>query len=153
MTDRHLRELTVARSTSTAHRLLHHDGVCSNVHGHNMVWDVVLTIDMGDTGPDNMPVDFKRISDLVDETDHAILLNADDPLLDDPGVTEVLGRVVVLDSDPTTEHLTQWMADRLVQETPKIIRAEVTVRETEKYGMTAVATAEDDGERIGESPP
>jgi len=137
MTDRDTRTVSVTRRTSTGHRLYHYDGVCGNVHGHNLEWDVELTIDMSDTGADNMPLDFKEVSDRIDETDHAVLLNENDPLTEHSGL---LGEVLTFDSDPTTELVSQWMADRLVSDISAVLSAEVTVKETQKYGMTATAT-------------
>lgn len=136
------RELTVERSTSTAHRLLHYDGACGNVHGHNLDWDIELVVSMEYAGEDNMPLDFKEVSDKIDETDHTTILNIEDPLLNH---RELLGdkEVIVMDGDPTCEVLAQWMASRLVREVDAVLCAEVTLKETEKYGMTAKASAGD----------
>jgi len=132
MTDH--RTVTVERSTSTAHRLHHYDGVCGDVHGHNIRWELTLVVEMGSVGDDNMPLDFKAVSDMVDETDHAILLNESDPLTE----SEHLGSVITFDGDPTTELISQWMADRLVS-LDVVTAAEVTLYETDKYGMTTTA--------------
>lgn len=137
MTDPNTRELTVQRRTSTGHRLLHYDGVCGNVHGHNLEWVVELTIDMEGSGADNMPLDFKEVSDRIDETDHAVLLNENDALVEH---ADILGKVVTFESDPTTEHLSQWMADKLVSEVDAVTKATVCINETPKYGMKASAT-------------
>jgi len=133
------RTVTVERSTSTAHRLRHYDGACGNVHGHNIRWELTLTVNMETTGDDNMPLDFKRVSDLIDETDHAILLNENDPLT----ASDHLGAVIEFDGDPTTEHVAQWMADQLVS-LAVVTAAEVTMYETDKYGMTATASTTPD---------
>ncbi len=133
------RTLTVTRRTSTAHRLLHYEGVCGNVHGHNLEWNLELVVSMEDAGDDEMPIDFKEISERIDSTDHAILLNADDPLLDIENPQLVLGDILTFGSDPTTELVSQWMADRLVGEIDAVLEAEVTIKETQKYGMTATA--------------
>ena len=152
------RTLTVERSTSTAHRLLHYDGVCGNVHGHNIEWQIEMIVRMDDTGEDNMPLDFKEVSDIIDLTDHAVLLNKEDPLVDVAltyedvdlahdqsgheywqGHLELLGEVILFYGDPTCELLTQWMAEKLV-DLPQVLRADVIARETEKYGMYASAT-------------
>lgn len=137
MTDRDTRELTVRRLTSTGHRLLHYDGVCGNVHGHNMEWIVELTISMEAAGEDNMPLDFKEVSDRIDATDHAVLLNENDPLVEH---SDILGKVVTFKSDPTTELLSQWMADKLVSEIDAVEKATICINETPKYGMQATAT-------------
>ena len=131
------RKLEVERSTSTAHRLKEYDGVCGCVHGHNMKWEITLIVSMEDAGSDNMPLDFKEVSDMVDETDHAILLNDDDPLLDREGMEQLLGDLITFDGDPTCELISEWMAERFVDEIPSVLDAEVTIYETDKYGMTA----------------
>jgi len=135
------RTLTVDRSTSTAHRLHHYDGVCGNVHGHNMRWDVELTVSMEAVGDDNMPLDFKLVSDRIDKYDHATLLNEDDPLLDQgmEWAESYLGQVISFDGDPTCELVAQVLADDLVDNLDCILEATVTVHETEKYGMTGHA--------------
>lgn len=133
------RKLEVERSTSTAHRLKEYDGACACVHGHNMKWEIILTVSMEDVGSDNMPLDFKEVSNMVDETDHAILLNDDDPLLGREGMEQLLGDLITFDGDPTCELISEWMAERFVDEIPSVLDAEVTIYETDKYGMTAKA--------------
>jgi len=68
------RVLDVERSTSTAHRLTHYDGACGNLHGHNMEWNVKVCVDMQGVGDDNMPLDLKDVSGMVDEFDHLVVL-------------------------------------------------------------------------------
>lgn len=151
------RTLNVERSTSTAHRLTHYDGVCGNIHGHNMKWDVTADIDMTEAGEDNMPVDLKTISDVIDETDHAILLNESEAeeLVDYSAFKEdaikrdakalvesFFGDVIWFDSDPTCELVAQWMADKLVQ-LDAVMWAKVELSETDKYSITSRSIAEE----------
>lgn len=147
-----MRTLTVDRSTATAHRLVEYDGVCSFIHGHNMDWEVELEVSMEDVGSDNMPLDFKDVSSLIDEYDHAVVLNTEDPLVEKCDILsdnedgkpevgkvftdEILGDTILYDSDPTCELLAQDVADKLT-ELEHVIRAKVTVYETDKYGMSA----------------
>jgi 6-pyruvoyl-tetrahydropterin synthase len=144
--------LEVERATSTAHRLLNYEGVCSNVHGHNLEWEVELTLS-GVSKPDNMSVDFKDVSDYIDYTDHAVLLNENDPLLEESLVPETvdefesvswtkeivdpLGEVIVFEGDPTCEILVDWMAELLVTEIDSAAVADVSLSETEKYTITS----------------
>lgn len=130
-----MRELTVNHTTSTAHRLVHYDGVCANVHGHNMEWDVYLHVEEPETD-DAMTIDFKKVSDILDEYDHAILLNEDDALLEYENAINTLGDVKTFEKDPTTEHLSQVVVDRFLEH-PQITYAQVNVKETDKYGMKA----------------
>ncbi len=142
--------LSVEMSTSTAHRLLNYDGVCSCVHGHNIGWKLELTLEYEVNNTDNMSVDFKNVSDIVDETDHALLLNNDDPLLEDeevelqsnpivdwtPYETPDLGSVLVFDGDPTCEVLSDWLAARMILELPGVYSCSVDVAETDKYSIS-----------------
>lgn len=129
------RTLSVERSTSTAHRLLHYDGACNNVHGHNMAFDVEVQVDMADTGEGNMPLDLKDVSDVIDQYDHATVLNEDDPLAE---VLADLGPVYTTEGDPTCEVLSQRVADELTA-LDGVGMAVVTVNETDKYGITATS--------------
>lgn len=146
----HTRTLHVERSTSTAHRLSRYDGVCGNIHGHNMHWVAEVVVDMSDTGDDNMPLDLKHISDLIDETDHATLLSeqetrklhevmgTDNVPSDDEDKKEIIealfGDVIWFEGDPTCEVMAQWMANR-IREIDEVISVQITVHETDKYGI------------------
>jgi 6-pyruvoyltetrahydropterin/6-carboxytetrahydropterin synthase len=127
------RTLTVERSTSTAHRLLHYDGVCGNIHGHNFDWHVTVTLSMEGTGNANMPLDLKTIADCLDQVDHATLLNAEDPLAD-----EDLGQTILFEQgDPTCEVVAQQMAEWIHHLSDAIQEVDITVYETQKYGVSA----------------
>jgi 6-pyruvoyl-tetrahydropterin synthase len=147
------RKLTVERSTATAHKLSRYDGLCGNVHGHNINWEVEVRLSMDDVGDDNMPLDLKDISGLIDEFDHEMVVAEGDPMLElDPvwgGVkedadfpirytSEVYGPVWVFEGDPTCEVLSQYVADELVKLDP-VYEARVTAYETQKYGIEAIA--------------
>lgn len=120
-------------TTSTAHRLLHYDGVCNAVHGHNMEWNVTLTVSVPDEDH-QMALDFKDVSDILDRFDHAIILNEDDPLTEHE---ELLGDVVIVEGDPTCENISQLVADQFKEEFENVLAAEVEMAETEKYAMSA----------------
>lgn len=138
------RTLTVERSTSTAHRLLHYDGVCGNLHGHNFGWDVrVHLTGMTEVGEDNMPLDLKDISDQIDEVDHATLLNEDDPLMENPAA---LGDVLTFDSDPTCELVAEWMAKQIYGLSGHIQSVRIQCSETDKYTVEAAYGYTDDPE-------
>ncbi len=155
------RTLHIERSTSTAHRLSHYDGVCGNVHGHNMKWEAEVEVSMDDVGDDQMPLDLKTVSSLIDDTDHAILLNVNDRLLDvvadevllessdsledlrgkeqsgvyvGSGQVPLLGETYLFRGDPTCEVIAQWMADR-IQSVDNVVDVKMTVHETDKYGI------------------
>lgn len=135
------RTLHVERSTSTAHRLTHYDGVCGNIHGHNMHWEVHATVSMENAGDDNMPVDLKMIADLIDEVDHACLLNEGDRLTesfhdDEPIPADLFGDVILFEGDPTCEVMAQWMAERILRSSTEIKKVELEVAETDKYSIS-----------------
>lgn len=145
------RTLNVDRSTATAHRLSHYDGVCGNLHGHNIQWEIKMVVSMEDVGEGNMPIDFKTVSDIVDSVDHAILLKNDDPLVEELGVlepreeqdvyhitdSEVLGDAWIFTAeDPTCEYMVEWMAENLYDSNERIEYVAVTAAETDKYHMT-----------------
>lgn len=146
--DARTRKLKVDRTTATAHRLSRYDGVCGNIHGHNIKWNVDLTIAMDDESA-NMPLDFKEVANLLDRFDHALLVSQSDEMLElDPvwnGLkedtpveyqSEVFGQVWVFDGDPTCELLSQYVANELSR-FDCVIDVEVIAWETEKYGMKA----------------
>lgn len=136
-------------TTSTAHRLVHYPGACSNVHGHNMEWNITLQVEVPDEDH-QMAVDFKDVSNLVDVYDHAILLNKDDPLVDafehdederfpvgSVFHTDLLGDVVLFEGDPTCENITDFVAEKYVQEFENVKFADVEMAETDKYSMSS----------------
>lgn len=158
-----IKVLEVERSTSTAHKLTEYEGICGNVHGHNMNWELSVEVRMSESGDDNMPLDLKKVSDLVDDVDHALILNRDDELIKvvlgdlhnnhsmfdkEPGdngfVGEYeipsLGPVFVFDGDPTCEVLSQWMGDR-IRELDPVEKVTCRVNETDKYGITSTSAA------------
>lgn len=137
------RTLTVERSTSTAHRLRRYDGVCGNVHGHNMHWVAEVEVEMVDT-PDKMPLDLKEISDVIDRVDHAILLNGDDPLFNAfQNPAGVLGEVFVFDGDPTCEAMVEWMAEDIVA-LDHVLYVRLECHETDKYSVATRALSSDE---------
>lgn len=137
MARRDSRVLEIERTTSTGHRLSHYDGVCGNIHGHNMRWEVRVDVDFDPDDDAAMQLDLKDISDVIDVADHSLLLNEKDPLLDHD--VPLGDRVVTFDSDPTCEKVSQWMADRILETSPHIQYVELTLYETEKYAVRTEA--------------
>lgn len=143
------RTLTVEHTTSTAHRLSHYEGDCSNIHGHNLEWEVILSVEVPNEDH-NMAIDFKDVSDLLDRYDHAVLLNENDPLLEvsvsndnksnepfqsDPDIEDLLGKVRTFPGDPTCEFMCQYVAEKFVSEFEQVGDANVRLAETQKYEM------------------
>lgn len=147
------RTLEVERSTSTAHRLRHYNGVCGNIHGHNMQWQVEVEVSMDDVGESNMPLDLKTISSAIDRVDHATILNENDPLVHDmrnshegihtmDGARDFIersfGEVYWMDGDPTCEVLAKQMAEEIYERADAIMHVFVEVAETDKYSISAM---------------
>jgi len=126
-------------TTSTAHRLMHYDGACNNVHGHNMEWNVTLTVIVPDE-EHQMALDFKDVSDVLDEYDHAILLNENDPLAEHG---DLLGETITVGGDPTCENIGQMVADRYLEEFENVLASDVEMAETGKYAMSATGERDD----------
>ena len=143
------RTLLVEHSTSTGHRLLHYEGACANLHGHNLDWTVEMSVRMAapaSADETRMPVDLKAIRDVLDAYDHALVLNRDDPLaslLAEHSETAI----VTIEGDPTCENVVARVAERLVE---RFAHAAPSVRvalaETDKYAVSATATYDADGD-------
>jgi 6-pyruvoyltetrahydropterin/6-carboxytetrahydropterin synthase len=94
------------------HRLLHYDGKCRHLHGHN--GRAVIALEAAELDGLGMVVDFTRIKQVVsswiDETlDHKMLLHRDDPLL---GFLKRQGEpVFVMDANPTAENIARLIFD------------------------------------------
>lgn len=97
-------ELKLDFKFDAAHRLMHHKGVCHNIHGHT--WKVRFTV-FGRVDPaTDMLVDFKDLKNLIwhelKKYDHALLLNECDALI---GELHTRFDIVVVDGEPTCETL------------------------------------------------
>jgi 6-pyruvoyltetrahydropterin/6-carboxytetrahydropterin synthase len=94
------------------HRLLHYDGKCRHLHGHN--GRAVLTLQAERLDPLGMVMDFSRIKDVVtawidDTLDHKMLLHKDDPVL--PFLRQLGELVFVMDVNPTAENIARLIYD------------------------------------------
>lgn len=89
-----------------AHRLLHYEGKCSNLHGHNALVQIVLSKDQLDHR--GILIDFEeikiKIQKFLDENlDHQTILWSDDPLLKDLILHKQ--KCFVMNENPTAENL------------------------------------------------
>lgn len=94
------------------HRLLHYDGKCRHLHGHN--GRAVISLQADRLDPLGMVMDFTQIKEVVtgwiEETlDHKMLLHRDDPVL--PFLRQLSEPVVVLDVNPTAENIARLIHD------------------------------------------
>lgn len=123
-----------------AHALRNYDGLCRNIHGHSYKMDITLAGQPlhDETSPKNgMVMDFGDLKRLVNEEiisllDHALVLNAKT----DSELVETLKRnyekIVVVEFQPTTENLLEFIAGRIKSRLPETVRlCTVRLRETD----------------------
>jgi 6-pyruvoyltetrahydropterin/6-carboxytetrahydropterin synthase len=88
------------------HRLLHYQGKCKNLHGHNGV--AVITIQSQSLDDLGMVMDFSDIKHVVsrwidDTLDHRMLLHKDDPVV--PYLKQQGEPIHTMDVNPTAENI------------------------------------------------
>jgi len=128
--ERHLGEL------AAAHRLLHHGGMCSTLHGHNfgvIVWVEIDAPIEASTGIAVDFLDFDRLrEELFRELDHGIWLNREDPLvslLQDGGIPV---KLTLIEGDPTAENIGELVLGKLRTLFPNV----------DSYGVRILAAGE-----------
>ncbi len=94
------------------HRLLHYDGKCRYLHGHN--GRAVITLGAESLDTLGMVVDFSRIKSVVGawidaNLDHRMILHKDDPIL--PALKQDNEPLFVVDVNPTAENLAKLIFD------------------------------------------
>ncbi len=117
------------------HRLLHYDGKCKNLHGHN--GKAVITLEADKLDYLGMVVDFGRLKETVGKwidknLDHRMILHRDDPVL-----PYLLGQgepIHVVDTNPTAENIAKLIYDHARSEGFPV--TEVTLWETESCFAT-----------------
>ena len=88
------------------HRLLHYEGKCRHLHGHN--GRAVIVLEGEDLDHRGMLLDFSDIKSVVsgwidDHLDHRMLLHKDDPAV--PVLREMGEPMFLLDRNPTAENI------------------------------------------------
>jgi 6-pyruvoyltetrahydropterin/6-carboxytetrahydropterin synthase len=94
------------------HRLVHYDGKCRHLHGHN--GKAVITLEAAELDALGMVMDFTRLKRIVggwlDEAlDHKMLLHKEDPAL--PHLRALGEPVFVMDVNPTAENIARLIYD------------------------------------------
>lgn len=137
-----MNRVTFHRTFSAAHRLWSDASKCSNIHGHN--YRVSVSIE-GPLGNDNkMVVPFDWIKAIIDQYDHALLLDKSDPLAHELGA---ITTVRLIDALPTTEVMAQIIANEIAEQLSVDIQrreVQVTLAETDNivaFGRAATKTA------------
>jgi 6-pyruvoyltetrahydropterin/6-carboxytetrahydropterin synthase len=121
------------------HRLLHHDGNCKHLHGHN--GRVLITLEANQLDVQGMVIDFTHIKQVVgawiDNTlDHRMLLHEDDPVL--PLLRQQGEPVYVLKVNPTAENIARLIYDFTAAQGFPVV--EVTLWETDHAFATYTAS-------------
>lgn len=88
------------------HRLLHYEGKCRHLHGHN--GRAVIVLEGEDLDHRGMLLDFSDIKSVVsgwidDHLDHRMLLHKEDPAV--PVLREMGEPMFLLDRNPTAENI------------------------------------------------
>lgn len=122
------------RVFSAAHRLLHDDSKCHNIHGHNYEVEVEIR---GEVQKSGFIIPFDIVKDLIDRFDHCLILHKDDP------VVELLWSwdreelcVQLVHVDPTTENLAEIIANSIYEHLEGHCAITLTLRETDGIEAT-----------------
>ena len=118
--------IVVKHTISMGHRLQSYKGICSSLHGHNVVVEAHFT------SKDKF-LDFKVLHEhlkaVLDDFDHAMVLEENDPIV--AALAPFSIRTVLLSHEPTTENIAAYVLNSLLHVLPETFA--VKVRETEKY--------------------
>lgn len=126
----------------TGHRLSKHQGLCKNIHGHNLKIEVkVFSEELNSNG---MVIDFKDLSNLMkeylDKFDHAILLNAVTEKELYKFVKDNNYKYLTFSDEPTAENIARYFFYSLRKELenydPNIYVKSVTVWENDDSAAT-----------------
>ncbi len=98
------------------HRLLHYDGKCRDLHGHNGKVEIELTAKTLDQR--GMVRDFTEIKRAIQgwidsHLDHKMVLCKDDPVL--PMLRKLKEPLYIIDVNPTAENLAKLIYDQTKQ--------------------------------------
>ena len=129
--------LTLRFKFDAAHRLMHYEGECRNLHGHT--WLVEVVIEGAVNKESGMVADFQdlklRFKSVINGYDHAVILNKADKFLP---LDYALKRVL-MEGEPTCENL----AIKLFTELAKVLHTELglcSVRVWESKDASALFT-------------
>jgi 6-pyruvoyltetrahydropterin/6-carboxytetrahydropterin synthase len=122
------------------HRLLHYDGKCRHLHGHNGRAVIALAAPALDGL--GMVVDFARLKAGVgawinDHLDHKMILHRQDPLL--PLLRQQGEPVFVLDDNPTAENIARLIFEQTASQGFPVV--EVRLWETDDSFATYTGPA------------
>jgi 6-pyruvoyltetrahydropterin/6-carboxytetrahydropterin synthase len=113
-----------------AHALWGYDGACRNIHGHSYLLYVTL---IGKPLPDSthpkfgMVMDFSVLKKIVsqvviDPYDHALMVRKGTPHAELAKNSELVGKVMELDYQPTCENMVTDFAEKISAQLPHDVR-------------------------------
>lgn len=122
-----------------AHALMGYDGPCRNIHGHS--YSLKVTVAGHPISDENHPKlgmvmdfgDLKKIvrAAVIDEFDHALVLNKKMPSVLVEELNENFGRINMLDYQPTSELMVVDFAERIKKLLPENVQLmHLLLRET-----------------------
>lgn len=121
-------KVTIEVSFPMGHRLKSHPGRCRHMHGHT--YHVHATFGAEQLDTQGMVADFKVLKQVMhkvlDDYDHAFVIEVGDPLCNTPTADE--DRVYVVPFPPTAENLASFwfmQLDAQVRHDAKLLRLEV----------------------------
>jgi 6-pyruvoyltetrahydropterin/6-carboxytetrahydropterin synthase len=99
------------------HRLLHHDGKCRHLHGHN--GKLLVTVSGDGLDELGMVVDFSEIKRVLsrwieENLDHRMILSRDNPLV--PVLQEFGEPLYLMDAHPTAENIAKLIFDHALNQ-------------------------------------
>lgn len=130
--------LTKEFNFEMAHALFGYDGACKNIHGHSYNLSVTF---IGEPITDKlnpkcgMVVDFSVmktiVKPIIEELDHATLLNAETPHKELANENSLFGKLVLVNYQPTCENLLIDFASRIKKKLPHDLKLHhIMLRET-----------------------
>ncbi|MCD6113185.1 MAG: 6-carboxytetrahydropterin synthase [Bacteroidales bacterium] len=113
-----------------AHALMGYDGLCKNIHGHSYKLFVTVTGQplQDDKSPKNgMVLDFSLLKDIVKKSiiekyDHSLVLNSNMPESLIKPLKKNYERIILMQSQPTTENIIIEIAKILKSKLPKNVK-------------------------------
>lgn len=104
-----MHEVTFTRTFHAAHRVWSDKGKCANIHGHS--YHATIAVKHDELDGQGFIIPFDRIKLIVDQYDHALILDLNDPLVSELGgpISEPL-RLVLVAGLPSTEFMATWIA-------------------------------------------
>ena len=122
--------LTKEFSFEMAHALYGYDGACKNIHGHSYVLLVsVIGEPVSDAShvKNGMVIDFSDLKKIVkekivDEVDHALVLNGDSPHRQLENLNSNFEKIIFVPYQPTCENLLIDFKNRIEKLLPQTVR-------------------------------